>query len=113
MIDKIIPLDIFQNVIFDFCNSEEQVLLKYLLYYRKLEISNLIVSKNFTDEILKTYYKVKRLIMEKNKITDEGIKHMKLEELHLNYFSKITDNVIKHINLSVMKKIKRFLHIVL
>ena len=104
MIDRIIPLDIFQNVIFNFCNGKEQILLKKLFYNSRLEITILIGIICLTDDILKTYSKIKYLNASNNlDVTDEGIKHMDLKVLNIqgNYY--ITNKGIKHMtNLKVL-----------
>ena len=96
MIDAIIPFDIFQNVILDFCNSTEQLLLKQIFYDEKLEITNLLGIENLTDEMLKKYPKVKYLDCTNNAITDKGIKYTNLKSLIIYNNSKITDDGIKH-----------------
>ena len=86
MIDKIIPFDIFQEVIFNFCDSKEQMILKHLFYngIKHMDLKELYASDN-------------------HNITDECIKHMNLKKLYANYNPNITDEGIKHItNLKIL-----------
>ena len=103
MVDKNILFYIFQVVIFDYCNSEEQMILKDILYGGKLEITNLFGVEGLTDNILKTYSKVKFLdIIENNNVTDEGIKHMNLKVLISCGNPNITDEGIKYMDLIIL-----------
>ena len=81
MINEIIPISIFQNVIFEYCNGDEQIILKSLYYNDKLEIMDLYdvdydVLVNLTDKTLKKYPKLKKLDIT-NKYFISNIDHLK------------------------------------
>lgn len=123
MIDEIIPIHVFQNVIFKYCSGDEQIILKRLYYNDKLEIINLYYISLFTlnrlsDAMLKRCRKVRKLKTNRD-ISDDGIKHLKLYFLHahngitnrgirkmkrlcklyLHINCKINDEGLKHLNL--------------
>ena len=129
MIDKIIPISIFQNVIFKYCSGDEQIILKGLYYNDKLEITNLYdvdydVLQKLSNETLKQYSKLKKLDISRNiiitnidhlknlkcldisgyhKIDYESIKYLDLYELHIKFNYNIQDYHIENmVNLKIL-----------
>lgn len=102
-----LPIDIFQNVIFNFCDGDEQILLKKILYDGKLEITNLYdisdkVRGNLTNEYLLKCQKLEKLNIKNNHNIDGNV----LRQLQLNILdisnTMICINDIKHMDLEVL-----------
>ena len=100
MFEQTMPFEIIQNVLFEYCNGDDQMHLKKLYYDDKLEITDLFniddnIKKTLCDESLKLFKNLKRLDVNGNKyITNSGIQNMKLHTLDASYNKNITDDEI-------------------
>jgi len=108
MIDKWIPLDVFQSVVFDYCDGNDQINLKKIFYDGKLQITDLLyvddcVKKKLCDDSLKHYPRLKRLDASSNElITDCGIRGLGLRALDARHNPMITDKGIQGMNLHTL-----------
>lgn len=104
--DQVIPIAITQNIIFDYCDGDDQLKLRHLFYDRKLKITNLYdisrkLSRIITDNFLKRHKYVKKL-KARYGITDKGIKELNLHTLEICCNADITDEGIKGMNLHTL-----------